>query len=132
MGRLLIVLLALCVVGTTAIAYTGTRQLADTNTTDLTDAAATLTQIVNTKDVKDLVVDITTDKGTTVVITPILSATDDTQVGPVSTTLTIADGGGTDRARYSNISAERAKIVVTKTEAGSTTSFFVSVRGSQL
>lgn len=130
MKRMILTLMLVFIVNA-VFAFSGTVQLIDTNTTDLTDAAATLSQIVYTKNIADVVVDVTTDKGLTVVITPILSATDDTQLGPASTTLTIANGGGTDRARYTNISAERAKVVITKTEAGSTTSFLASVRGSQ-
>lgn len=97
-------------------------------TTELTDAAATLTRFVDCSRVEDVVVDIKTNRATTVVITPVLSD-DNTYVGKASDTLTLTTGGGTERAIYSKIGSKRAKVVATKTEAGSTTGFRLLISG---
>lgn len=98
---------------------------------ELTDASPTLTEIVDCNTSENLYVDIVIDKGSTVVVTPIFDKTDDTAEGKPSATLTIADSGATERAVYSNIGSVRAKIVVTKTEAGSTSGFLCRISGFQ-
>jgi hypothetical protein len=96
---------------------------------ELTDESPVVTRIIECIDVTDLIVFVTTDKGLTVTITPLPDYMDADVVGPVSDTLTIADGGGSDSAIYSRIGTPLAKIVVTKTEAGSTDGFNLTVRG---
>ena len=100
-------------------------------TEELTDGAPSVTRIVGTPSVEDVIIDIITNKGLTAVITPILSDTDDSVLGKPSTTLTIAPGGGADRAIYSKISAKKAQVVVTKTESGSTSGFVLKISGIQ-
>lgn len=99
--------------------------------TNMTDAAPTLTFTVQTKYTTDLVVDVTMDKGGNVIVYPILDVDDTSVQRAPSTTTTIAPGGGTGSAIYTKISAPYAKVVITKTEAGSTTNAFVSIRGLQ-
>ena len=100
-------------------------------TTVLTDAEPTIEYTVNTLYITDIVVDLTVNKGTTLVITPLLDVDVLATAGPPSTTLTIPDLGGVGRAIYSKISAPYAKVTVTKTEAGSSTALFLSIRGIQ-
>jgi len=104
--------------------------LVGVNTTELTDAAPTYTEFVDTRNIVDVFVDTVIDKGATVQIVPVLSSTDDTYLGEAPVATTIADGGGTDRTLYSRIMAPRAKIIITKTEAGTTSGFTVSIRGN--
>jgi len=100
-------------------------------TTVLTDASPTVTYTVKTVYIGNLMVDLSMDKGATMVITPLPDVDNLATTGLPSDTLTIPDGGGTDRAIYTAIGAPYAKITVTKTEAGSTTSFLLSIRGIQ-
>ena len=71
------------------------------------------------------------DKGGTVVVYPLPDVDDLTVLGEASTPLTIADDGESGRATYTRIAAPNAKIVITKTQAGSTTSYMLSIRGAQ-
>ena len=101
-----------------------------TDEENLTDAAATRTYIVGSGAVNDLLGFLLSDKGCTLTVYP-LPFVDSTQRGTASTVLTIADGGVTEAAtwRYSELGTPRAEIVVTKTEAGSTTSYGFTARG---
>lgn len=100
------------------------------DTVNLTDAAATRTYIVGAGAVNDLIGFLLSDKGCTLTVYP-LPVVGSTQRATASTVLTIADGGVTESApwRYSELGAPRAEIVVTKTEAGSTTSYGFTARG---
>jgi hypothetical protein len=100
------------------------------STTELTDAAPQYNAVVMTSGYQDLTVDVITDKGGTLIITPILDVDDEATLGAVSDTLTVADGGPSGRAIYASISAPKAKVLFTKTEAGTTSGFKVSVRGT--
>lgn len=100
--------------------------------TEITDAAATVTRYYDVSKVEDVVVDVTSDKGMTIVITPVLSSDDNTVLGKPSSTLTIPDLGATDRAIYSKIAAKRCQVLVTKTEAGTTSGFGLKVIGVQV
>jgi len=126
------ILLVILLVASTSFAMDikGSVQL-DFTDVELTDAVPTYTNIVNTQYINDVFVHTITDKGSTVSITPVLSDTDDTLLGPTPTATVIANGGGTDTTPFSRIMAPRAKITVTKTEAGTTSGFVVSVRGNQ-
>jgi len=99
------------------------------DTANLTDAVPTRTHIVNTKGIRDLMVAITSDKGCTVIITPIDDVDDETALGLVSSTGVVADGGSSNRFLYESITAPKARVVITKTESGSTTAFRCSIRG---
>ena len=96
----------------------------------LTDANPEQVIKVNTSTISNVYVDITVDKGMTLVITPLVSALDEAFTGSPSITTTISNGGGTERIQYSNIAAHKALVTITKTEAGSTGTFRLSVRGS--
>lgn len=110
---------------------TGTYRLKYDTTTVLTDGSPTLSFFVDTNWTVNLIIDITTDKGATLVVTPCLSKTDDTALAPPSDTVIIADLGESVRAVYSAISAERAKITLTKTEAGSSSAILLSLRSTR-
>lgn len=99
------------------------------DTVVLTDAVTTRTHIVNTQGARDLMVAITSDKGCTVIVTPIDDLDDNTALGLASTTGTVADSGSSNRFLYESIAAPRAKVVITKTESGDMTSFRCSIRG---
>lgn len=98
-------------------------------TTLPTDASATITTIVKTQGFTSIVVDITTDKGGTLTITPLPDLGSDSDVGQVSDTLTVPTSTAT-RGIYSQIGAPRAKVVFTKTVAGSATSMRLAIRGT--
>lgn len=99
------------------------------DTTQLTDAAATHTFFVPTRGAGTVSVSVVSDKGLSVVIYPVLFDDDQTSLGKASDTGTIADGGGSDEFRYTNFAAPMAKVVITKTEAGSTTDYMATIRG---
>lgn len=125
----IIIVFALSLVPMLSVA--GTVNLDYHHTVELTDAVPSVTRIVECEKEKDLFAFVTIDKGATVVITPLILKDNDTVVGPVSTTLTFADGGGTDVALYSRIGTPRAKVVVTKTEAGTSSGFTLDIRGGE-
>lgn len=99
------------------------------DSTQLTDAAPSYTKIVGTRHINRLLVDVVSAKGCTVVITPLLSLSSDTELGKPSDTGTLANGGPAGRFAYANLAAPRARVVVTKTQAGSTTGFKLAIRG---
>jgi len=99
------------------------------STTELTDGAAMATLIVPTQHVKDLVIDVVSDKGGSVVVTPLPDHDDTSVLGEASTTGTLTNGGPSGRFKYSDIAAPNTKVVFTKTEAGTTDGFTLSVRG---
>lgn len=107
---------------------TGNSLLANSDA-PLTDAAPSFTQIVNTQTARDLVVALVADKGCSVVITPLEDLDDDAALGKPGETGYLADGGGAERFIYEKIGAPRAKIVVTKTEAGDGAATLIRVRG---
>lgn len=96
---------------------------------NMTDAAATRTYYFNTTNFSSVIFDIITTRGTTVVIYPLPLEGDLTVVGKASDTTTIADGGGTERTKYTDIAAPNIKVVVTKTQAGDTTNYLFSIHG---
>jgi hypothetical protein len=98
---------------------------------ELTDTSPIVTAIIDTKNVEDIMVDVVTDKGSTIVITPILNSSGTPVLTDPSDTVTISNGGGSERVVYSRIMAPRAKVVVTKTEAGDTSDFVLSIRGNK-
>jgi len=103
------------------------------NKTPLTDTVPgttdVYTTIVETRAVRDVICDLTTSHGCSVVITPIRNDEGTPEYGLASDTGTIADGGGSLRPAYSDIGAPRAEIKVTKTEAGDMTTFELAIRG---
>jgi hypothetical protein len=101
-----------------------------TDEENLTDAAATRSYIVGSGAVNDLLGFLLADKGCTLTVYPLPFA-DSNQRATASEVLTIADGGVTEAAtwRYSEVGTPRCEIVVTKTEAGSTTSYGFTARG---
>ncbi len=108
-----------------------TKNLFDSGSFDdlqLTDTDPTYTVQVKTESVTDLFVDVISDKGATLFITPLVSDIDDLE-GAESESTTIDTGGGSVRAKYSSIAANKALITVTKTESGDTTTFRLIVRG---
>lgn len=127
MIRTLFIILALCFIPSLVLA--GSIDLDYYYTTEMTDAAATVTRYVDTKDITDVIVTVSTDKGSTIVITPVLIRSDNAVVGPASDTTTIANGGDTIDATFSRIGSPKAKVVVTKTESGTTSGFCMTIRG---
>ena len=109
--------------------FNGSRLLNTLFETELTDGSPTATITIRTDLVVDLVIDIVSDKGGSLVITPLPDDDDLLVLGEASTPLVIADLGETRRAIYTKISAPNSKIVFTKTEAGTTSGFLLSVRG---
>ena len=98
----------------------------------LTDTNLTFDEIVFCAHSNNLLVDVIADKGLTVVITPVLDIDYDTTLGKPSDTGTLADGGGPDDAErfiYSTTGAPKARVLVTKTEAGDATKTVITVRG---
>lgn len=88
-----------------------------------------LTIVVDSEKYTDVVVDVVTDKGTSIVITPVLNYSGNLINGEDSATTIIPNGGRAQRVIYSKISAPRCKVTVTKTESGSTSNFVLSIRG---
>jgi len=138
MKKLLVLVTALVLIGSVAFAlepigkipqHGSGNSLLGLSTVELTDAAPTYNAIVLTRDFQSVMVDVVSDKGGTLVIYPIPNSNDATVFGLVSDTLTVADGGPSDRGGYSNIAAPKAKILFTKTEAGTTSGFLIAVRG---
>lgn len=78
--------------------------------------------------VTNLVVDLISDKGCTIAITRLPVERDVSVEGKVSDVLTIPAGGGADAGIYENMATPRAKVTVTKTEAGDMT-YVLTVRG---
>lgn len=139
MKKILLILVALALLSIPAIAaesknkipaHDAGSSLIDYSVTELTDGATQYNAVIFTVGYTDITVDVITDKGGTLIITPIIDVDDDTSLGKPSDTLTVADGGPSDRAIYSSISSPKAKILFTKTEAGTTSGFVLSVRGT--
>lgn len=99
----------------------------DTNI--ITDTEGSRTYYFNTDNLSSIVIDIISDKGSTIVATPLLIQNDWSVEGKPSDTLTIASGGGVDKMKYSDVTAPNIKIVVTKTEGGDMASYTFSVHG---
>lgn len=102
--------------------------LSGLHTEEMTDAEPVLSFIFDTPNIDDILIDIVTDKGTAINVTPVLSD-DGIVLGEVSSTLTLPDGGATSRASYTRIAAKKTLILVTKTEAGTTSGFVLKVSG---
>ena len=96
----------------------------------LTDASPTYSAYVQTDRITDFVLDINTDKGTTVVFTPILSETDLTKTREDSITGVVSDGGEKAPFTYSKLKAPQLLVTVTKTEAGDSTFTDIHMSGS--
>lgn len=124
--------------------FTGSKPLPDLmgNTipdTTIITASGTRTYVVDTRRVKDLYVDVNADKNCTVVFTPLIDYDDQDStetpkyntatLGAASDTLSVT-GGTPSRGKYSDISAPKAKIVVTNSEASNMTSYTFTIRGS--
>ena len=107
----------------------GSALLAPIDNTVLTDASPARTLIVSTRNIDSLVVDVVCDKGCSLVIRPLPDIDDPMVKGESSDALTVADGGGAVRGRYTDIGAPAAEIVVTKTESGDMTAMLLAVRG---
>lgn len=95
----------------------------------LTDASPTRDYYFNTTNFSSIVIDAVTDKGATVVATPLILENDLTVEGKASDVTTIADGGAAERMKYTDIAAPNTKVTVTKTEAGDMTTYVLSVHG---
>jgi hypothetical protein len=109
--------------------FNGARDIAPAWRTELTDGSPVATITTTTDLVNDVIVDIITDKGGTLVITPLIDSDDLGVEGEPSTTLTIPVSGGVKRDSYTKIAAPNTKIVFTKTEAGTTSGFLLFVKG---
>jgi hypothetical protein len=101
-----------------------------TDEENLTDGTPARSYIVDSGAVNDLLGFLLSDKGCTLTVYPLPFAGSD-QRATASEVLTIADGGVTEAAtwRYSEVGTPRSEIVVTKTEAGDTTSYGFTARG---
>lgn len=110
-------------------AYAGSKQYALKSGTELTDASPTLAFDIDLcTDVTDLLIDVVSDKGCTVDLVPYLD-NGKTIEGVPATQGVVADGGPGGRFIYENLGCVALGITVTKTEAGTTSGFAVSVRG---
>ena len=100
------------------------------DTAVLTDGTPTRTYIIGAGAVNDLIGFVLGDKGCTLTVYP-MPVDGSATTAKAGTVLTIADGGVAvyEPWRYSELGANRAKIVVTKTEAGDMTSYGFTVRG---
>lgn len=101
-----------------------------TDEENLTDGTPSRSYFVGSGAVNDLLGFLLSDKGATLTVYP-LPFIDSNQRATASEVLTIADGGVTEAApwRYSEVGTPRCEIVVTKTEAGDTTSYGFTARG---
>ena len=95
----------------------------------LTDAAPSVSYVIETAAITDLWVDFGSDKGATLTLTRLPVASDQTLLGGVSETITIADEGGVDDGVYYDLGCPAIKVTVTKTEAGTSAANFICVRG---
>jgi hypothetical protein len=108
----------------------GSAVILEDSTTILTDASPTWTKTVFTGGSNSIAVSITTDKGLTCTITPLL-VNESGPLGAVSNIGTINDTGGSERFGYSTIASQFSKITITKTEAGSmATAMSVVINGA--
>jgi len=98
--------------------------------TELTDAATDSEVIVPTQHVGTLVIDVISDKGGTLTITPLPNANDTSVAGEASTVGTLADSGPSKRFKYTMPAAPLCKVTFSKTEAGTSSGFLMSVRGT--
>lgn len=94
----------------------------------LTDASPTYTVTIYTAGAGSIGGDLVADKGCTLVVTPLPVDGDTGTTGKDSDTVTIADGGASERWIYSNLLAPWVKITVTKTEAGDMADFTFTAR----
>ena len=95
----------------------------------ITDASPVREKIINTQDTSGIILDIISDKCCDVTVTPLLSLDEDTSVGKTFSLGTVIGGGGPIRMSRFAIVSPRLKITLTKTEAGDTASYLLSVRG---
>jgi hypothetical protein len=109
--------------------YAGSNQFALKSGTELTDGSAVLTFDVDiTTAISDLLIDVISDKGCTV---DLIRYMDNGQTieGVPGTQGVVADGGPSGTFIYSDLGCAAIKVTVTKTEAGTSSGFAVSVRG---
>jgi hypothetical protein len=108
--------------------YAGTRSHAIQKGTELTDAAAAYIKTIdNTEDVGTLYIDVTSDKGCTVDVVTYLDP-EQTLEGVPGTQGVVADGGPSGTFKFTDFGYASCKVTVTKTEAGTTSGFGVSIR----
>jgi hypothetical protein len=124
----LLMLIVLLMVATLAYALEPVKLIGIT-AVELTDGAPTYNAVIVSEHYQDVIVDVVSDKGGTLVIYPIPDENNITSLGLVSDTLTVADGGPAGRGGYTKLASPRAKILFTKTEAGTTSGFKVIVHG---
>jgi len=121
-------ILVLFLLSTASIAFADSVNLLYDPTIQLTDAEPTVTRYVQCNKVQDVYVWVESDKGLSIVITPVLDSQQNI-LGPPSSAEVIAPGGGSALAAYSYIGSTKAMVVVTKNEAGSTSTFNLYVTG---
>jgi len=108
--------------------YAGSNQLALKSGTELSDGSAVLAFDIDiTTSVKDLLIDVVSDKGCTL---DLVRYMDNGQAieGVPGTQGVVADSGPSGTFIYSNLGCAAVKVTVTKTEAGTTSGFVVAVR----
>ena len=117
--------------GNRSRSWTGSAAIEWEYLTLLTDAEPVYASVVPVGDYVDLVVDVKFDKGATIDIPPIVGTNGDTVTSRPSVQQVIADGGDSDGCGiiYSSINARRAKVTVTKTEAGDSTITQITISG---
>lgn len=109
--------------------YAGSKQLWFQSGDELTDAAAAVViPLPNVTAVNSLLIDVTSDKGCTVDLVRYLDNAK-TVEGVPGTQGVVADGGPSGTFIYENLGCVAAELTVTKTEAGTSAGFAVSVRG---
>lgn len=119
-------------------AYTGSTLVNNINntpaidTTQLTDAAPTREQTIDTRGVSKLIVDVISDKGMRVTITRLPDHSNRLRIGAVYPSIVVSDGGGAEYGWVDVVGCPAVKITSTKTESGSSDSYFLSVRGASL
>jgi hypothetical protein len=109
--------------------HSGSNQFALKQGTELTDGAATLVFDINdTTSITELLIEVISDKGCTLDVVRYMD-NGQTIEGVPGTQGVVADGGPSGTFIYSNLGCAAVKVTVTKTEAGTSSGFAVSVRG---
>jgi len=108
--------------------FAGSILMAPASTTELTDAAATCVFTID--DVRrcgSILVDVISDKDCTVDIVRYLDPDQSFEGAPASQG--VVTGGTPGQFKYSDLGCYAVKVTITKTEAGTSSGFFASVRG---
>lgn len=108
--------------------YTGSSLLLN-DTVQITDGVPVRTKIIHTRRITDLHVDVISDKGMTVDIIRLPDYDNEAKPFLSYTQSVIPDGGGVVGPWIEKIGCAKAKIVITKTEAGDTSTYQLVVSG---